>query len=223
MSEHRRGQFVRRLFRLSVLGLALLALLQLMSAVTGIPPSVFAWFAGPPLEGPPGTIVVLGGGGIPSESGLIRTYHASAMATNHPDARIIVSLPADGDPETSSVGRMRDELVMRGIDRDRIRMEHHALNTHQQAVAIFEMIGRAAPDDPILLVTSPSHGRRSVLCFRKAGFTKVGTSVAVSREIEADMGNHLFARYGFWRSLEMMTRYGRELTAMVYYKLRGRI
>jgi uncharacterized SAM-binding protein YcdF (DUF218 family) len=223
MSEQGRGQFVRRIFRLCVYGLSVLAFLQLALAIIGFPPCLHAWFAGPPLEGRPGMIVVMGGGGIPSESGLMRTYHASIEATNHPLAKIIVSLPADADPETSSVGLMRDELVMRGIDRDRISMEHRALNTYQQAQAIYEMIGEGASGVRLLLVTSPSHGRRSVLCFRKAGFENVGCSVAVSESVDADMGKHLLARYGFWRGLEMQARYGRELTAIVYYKLRGRI
>ena len=223
MSEQGRGQFVRRIFRICVYGLSVFAFLELVIAVIGFPPSVHAWFAGPPLEVTPRTIVVMGGGGIPSESGLMRTYHASVAATNFPAAMIIVSLPADGDPDTSSVGLMRDELVMRGIDRERISIERHALNTHQQAVAIYKMIGEQASQLPLLLVTSPSHGRRSVLCFRKAGFTQVGVSIAYQEAVDADMGKHLAVRYGFWRGLEMQSRFGRELTAMAYYKLRGRI
>jgi len=198
-------------------------LLQLAVAVVGIPAEANWWFAGPRLEPGeiPQTVVVLGGGGIPSESGLVRTYHAAAIGTNFPAARFIVSLPADEDPETSSVGRMRDELVMRGIRRASILMEHDALNTRQQAVAIREMLGTDALDQPILLVTSPTHGRRAVLCFRKAGFRKAGCSVAQVVAAEADPGEFAAVRYGFWRGMEIQVRFARELTAMVCYKLRG--
>lgn len=206
-----------------MVGLALGMGAFLIMGVTGIPQSVHRWFvtASVTLEGPARTIVVLGGEGIPSESGLMRTYTAAALRPLHPAARYVCSLPADGDPETSSVGRMRNELVLRGVPRATIQLEHRARNTHEQARAVRDLLGEGALSEPLLLVTSPSHARRALLCFRKAGFTRVACVPAVATSAEADMGAHVFARYGFWNLLETQVRYAREFTAMAWYKLRG--
>ncbi|MCE9613083.1 MAG: YdcF family protein [Lentisphaerae bacterium] len=196
---------------------------QIIMGLTGIPRGVVRWFeaADAQLSGPPGIIVVLGGEGIPSESGLIRTYHAATAARRFPEARVICSLPADGDPDQSSVGRMRDELVLRGVPRETVMLEYRAHNTHAQAEAIRAMLDEAALASPLMIVTSPSHARRAVLCFRKAGFREVASLPAVSQDVEADMGQGLFLRYGFWNALETEVRFARELVAMIYYKLRG--
>lgn len=202
---------------------ALLLVAQIVMGITGIPSAVVRWFTSEEL--PPGVaprvIVVLGGGGIPSESGLMRTYCAAVVGRRYPASRLICSLPADGDPETSSVGRMRDELVLRGIPRESVSLESKAHNTHEQAVAIRNLLGPAALNDPLILVTSPSHTRRAVLCFRRQGFTQVGGVPALEVDTDADLGNGLFVRYGFWNALESQVRFLREFAAMVYYKLRG--
>ena len=206
-----------------VKGAALLLGAFIIMGVTGIPRVARDWLttASEPLGEAPRVIVVLGGEGIPSESGLMRTYCAAQLGLRYPAARLICCLPADGDPDASSVGRMRDELVLRGVARERVSLETHALNTHAQAVAVRAQLGEAALAEPLLVVTSPSHARRSLLCFRKAGFRKVGCEAAIATDAEADMGSHVFLRYGFWNMLEAQVRYGRELTAMLVYKLRG--
>jgi len=202
---------------------AALFFLQVAVAVMGLPPRLVTWMTAREegLAEAPRTIVVLGGGGIPSESGLIRTYYGAVAGTEYRRARIVVSLPTDENPDTSSVGRMRDELVMRGVPRGDILMEYRALNTHYQAEAIGKLLGAQAMDEPLLLVTSPSHARRSVLCFRKAGFNQVGCMAADDTTAEADPGRGAAVRYGFWRTLEMELRYAREFTALCYYRVRG--
>ncbi|MDA0577253.1 MAG: YdcF family protein, partial [Verrucomicrobia bacterium] len=202
---------------------AVLFFAQIVLGIIGMPRWIPSWFstAEVKLAEPARTIVVLGGGGIPSESGLMRTYCAAAVGADHLEAEYICMLPADGDPNRSSVGRMRDELVLRGVPRERVELESHARNTHQQAVAVRTMLGEAALGDPLLIVTSPSHARRALLCFRKAGFRQVACAVAESTGAEADMGQALFLRYGFWNALEAQVRCVRECVAMAYYKVRG--
>lgn len=209
--------------KLIVVGLAALFVAQLLVAVVGCPRWFVRWITAADAEPTeaPRTIVVLGGGGIPSESGLMRCYAAAALGTNYPGAAFIVSLPAAGDPAAGSVGRMRDELVMRGVPAGAVAMETRARNTHEQAEAIRVTLGDAALREPLLIVTSPSHGRRSLLCFRRAGFERVACAVTRSAGVEAELGRGLAVRYGFWRNLEMHVRYGRELTALAVYKLRG--
>lgn len=207
---------------LMVLPALILGLILAMS-IFGIPASIHRWFATADirLAAPARTIVVLGGGGIPSETGLMRTYTAAALRTEHPAARYICALPADADPETSSVGRMRDELVLRGVPREAVTLEYRARNTREQAAAVRALLGETALGDPLLLVTSPDHARRALLCFRRAGFAQVACAPAVATSAEADMGPHVFARYGFWNLLECQVHYARELTALAWYKLRG--
>jgi uncharacterized SAM-binding protein YcdF (DUF218 family) len=203
--------------------LGLIATIAVVIAFVGIPSTVVRWmtFSDHTLEGEPSVIVVLGGGGVPSESGLIRTYYGAEASHAYPEAEVIVSLPTDLDPETSSVGRMRDELVMRGVPSSVIKLEHKARNTHEQAEAIRDMLGLDQLQDPVLLVTSPSHMRRSVLSFQRAGFHNVAGLLATNVGHEADPGAGTSFRYGFWNTLSMEIHYLRECVALLYYRARG--
>lgn len=211
------------LWRLYVGAAVLLVSVQLLLLGFGFPRHFFDWMftRDEPLRGAPGYVVVLGGAGIPSESGLVRTYYAADYGTQFTGATCIVSLPCEGDPETNSVGRMKAELIMRGVPADRIRMEYRAWNTHWQAVEIVRMLGPAALNTPVLIVTSPYHCRRALLCFRRAGFKQVGCVPAEDTFAEADAGDDVRVRYGVWSALEWQLRFARELTALAYYKLRG--
>lgn len=205
-----------------VLAAAALFFAQLFFGFHGIP----RWMIRPLVlrEDPPPRnikhIVVLGGGGIPSATGLVRTYCAWETATNHPGAHLIVSLPSDGDPATNSVGRMRDELVLRGIPAKRIRLESKALNTREQAVNVGTMLGEKK-SEPVLVITSGLHTKRAVLSFRRAGFTDVHGRTSREEAAEADMGSNLLMRYAFWANLQALIDIAREGCALLVYKLRG--
>ncbi len=200
---------------------ALLFLLQAAGALLGWHRRPLAWLRAAEIDPPaPAVIVVLGGGGIPSESGLLRCYHAATLAHAHPEALCIVSLPAD-DPEVQSTGRMRDELVMRGVDPDRILMEFRARNTHEQAVAVREMLDASLLEEPIWIVTSGAHMRRALLCFRRQGFRSVHGLTARVTGAEGDVGPGTFWRYGVWSHLESQVELIREFTALAYYWRRG--
>ena len=169
----------------------------------------------------PRYIVVLGGGGLPSDTGLMRTYYGAKHSISFPDATVILALPADDDPETSSVGRMRDELMLRGVPASSILIETEGQNTHQQAERIRAMLGQGAIDNPVHIVTERSHLRRAVLSFRKAGFLRVFGIGTHNTGAEADMGAGTFLRYTFWTNLQLQIRVLREMIATGVYKLRG--
>ena len=169
----------------------------------------------------PRYIVVLGGGGIPSDTGFMRTYYGAKHSISFPDATVIVALPADEDPETSSVGHMKDELVLRGVSETSILMETEGQNTHEQAEMIRAMLGPVAINDPVHIVTERSHLRRSVLCFRKAGFSRVFGIGTHNTGAEADLGTGTFLRYTLWTNLQLQIRVLREMIATAMYKLRG--
>lgn len=183
---------------------------------------------------PPNLIVVLGGGGMPSESGLMRTWYAARIGNHFNRARIIIALPGDTTDSTSSVRQMKHELVLRGVAPGRISFEAIGTNTRAQALRIWRIEDRGSS---ILLVTSPEHMYRAVLTFRKAGFKKVDGMPAFEGTIESDLsfddsalggkkwipgiGKNLTVRYEFWRQMRYEELILREWMAIAYYKVKG--
>jgi len=226
MNDKRRHQhagalrfFGRTLIRIS----AALFLLQIALATPLLDGTIESWLKVPDADsmGIPEYIVILGGGSIPSDTGLMRTYYGATHSIAFPEATIIVALPADEDPETSSVGRMKDELVLRGVPASSILMETKGRNTHEQAEGIRAMLGPGALDTTVHIVTERSHLRRSVLCFRKAGFSHVFGIGTHNTGAEADVGAGTFLRYTLWTNLQLQIRVLREMIATGVYKLRG--
>jgi len=195
------GKRIWRAWLILVHALAFALGLAVFFAVFGIPGGLVDWMVtrDVALDEPADIVVVLGGGGIPSESGLIRTYYAAwygTSVTNATNVTFVVCLPSDTDPEADSVGRMRDELVLRGIPRESVLLEHYGRDTHQQAVNVRKLLGDKACRRPLLIVSSPYHARRALMCFRRAGFEKAACLAAHNVEPEADMGPATGTRYG---------------------------
>ena len=212
-------QLTRRLWQIA----GGLFLVQLIFALAGTPPALWEWLDGSacyPRE-TPRYVVVLSGGGIPSGSSLIRSYYAAQFGRGLTGTTFIVAMPADQDPDHSSVGRFRDELVMRGIPTGNVLMETRGLNTYQQAGNIRQMLSAAVLNEPVLVVTSEFHVRRAMLCFRKQGFQRVAGLNAAGIGAEADPGLFAALRYGFWGNLITHIKMFRELTAILSYKLCG--
>lgn len=198
-------------------------IIQMILALAGPPRAVKRWLNGADekLVEPPRYVVVLSGGGIPSESSLIRAYYAAECARTFTGATVVVAMPTDGDPEQSSVGRMREELVMRGVPRERIVVETRGLNTRQQAANVAALLGEKALEAPVVVVTSEFHLRRALLCFRKAGFSNVGGVNATNVEVEADTGRWQALRYGVWGNLVASIKMSRELAGIAVGKMTG--
>jgi uncharacterized SAM-binding protein YcdF (DUF218 family) len=154
---------------------------------------------------PPEYIVILGGGGMPSGSALMRTWYAATVATRFNRAKIIIALPGDTADKRSSVNRMKDELILRGVNRSRIMIEPFGTNTRSQAINIFKRISNTDQRTPnveiqkseivnqysifnsMLIVSAPEHIYRSVLTFKKAGFIRVDALPAFENSIESDI------------------------------------
>jgi uncharacterized SAM-binding protein YcdF (DUF218 family) len=165
---------------------------------------------------PPDYIIVLGGGGMPSESGLMRCWYAARTANYFNLAKVIIALPGNSKDSLSSVNGMKKELMLRGIDPQRILLEDSGTNTRAEALNIITLISdieqgksnneliqhstfnvRYSIFKSLLIVTSPEHLRRAVLTFRKAGFMKVDGIPAFEEAIESDltfMGRRLGGR-----------------------------
>lgn len=91
---------------------------------------------------PPDYIVVLGGGGMPSESGLMRCWYTAKAADRFPRSLVIVALPGDTTDPQSSINGMKDELILRGIAPERILFEDSGTNTRAEALLVKLLISR---------------------------------------------------------------------------------
>lgn len=152
---------------------------------------------------PPDYIVVMGGGGMPSQSGLMRCWYGSLIAGKYANARVIIALPGDSRDSLSSVNQMKKEMELRGIAGERIFLEDSGTNTRAEALNVLKLISNieqrivnnernrhssfVTRHSSLLIVTSPQHLLRSVLTFRKAGFLKVDGLPSFEKTIEANL------------------------------------
>jgi uncharacterized SAM-binding protein YcdF (DUF218 family) len=239
---------IRKILKISLVVFGIVALILLILAVTPVPFHI--WYnhslskAG--IHRPPDYIVILGGGGMPSESGLIRCWYGAQAANHFTRSKVIIALPGDIHDSLSSVNLMKKELILRGIAKERILLEDSGTNTRAQAINIKFTIDNCKSTIQssivnrklsILIITSPEHLTRAVLTFKKAGFTLVDGLPAFEAAIESDItfndrmlggrkwipgiGENLTLRYRFWTQLRYEETIIREWIAILYYKLKG--
>ncbi len=94
------------------------------------------------LKEEPDYIILMGGGGMPSPDGLIRTYYTAGAWHEVPVSKVIIAIPPDtsncfGSPEV----QMKCELIMRGVDSTRIIFEPRGHSTYTQAMEIARLFG----------------------------------------------------------------------------------
>lgn len=183
----------------------------------------------------PEAIVLLGGGGMPSQSNLMRSWYASLAARNFPESIIFVVMPGNLSDSTSTPRKMKNELILRGVQPDKICFEEKGTNTRSQALQCRSLL---TPEKNILLITSPEHMRRAILCFQKVGFEHVNGYPAFEEAAEADfsftdddlggnktlipdVGKNTSVRYQVWNHLKYEIVIIREFLALGYYKIRG--
>jgi uncharacterized SAM-binding protein YcdF (DUF218 family) len=239
-----RARFLRPIIIVTRGGLVawgVIALVPIILAFTTYPGRMQHWLASDSarLKERPEFVVLLGGAGIPSQSGLMRTFCAAEQARKHTEARVIVVLPSDAQDEDSDIARMKNELVMRGVATDRIVLKYQGRNTREQALQVAKLLGKGFGDRRLLIVTSPYHMKRALLTFRKAGFGQVAGVSALEQTqpvevryksqelggkpipLAPDMGQNTFLRYGFWYNLGAEVTFASELSALFYYWARG--
>jgi len=226
-----------RILRNLAAGFGIFFLVCVLLALTEQPYWGYHWLgtSKAELKWKPEVIIVLGGGGMPSQSNLMRGWFAAKAAQSFPGAKVILVMPGDITDSLSTPVLMKDELVVRGVHSENISFETAGTNTRAQALNCAKLI---KPETPVLLVTSPEHMRRSVLCFRNAGFEKVNALPAFENALEADLnfdddklggnktlvpdvGENINARYQLWNHLKYEILIAREITALAYYRLRG--
>lgn len=254
MKKNRIRIFFRRLrvvLRMFLIASGCLSALMIILAFTSAP--FWTWYGlGTRYSGihrPPDYIVLMGGGGMPSESGLIRCYYAAIAGKYFTRSKIIIALPGDIFDSLSSIQLMKKELVLRGITPERIMLEDSGTNTRAQAINIRKRLtiydlrftdstsSLVTPHASILIVTSPEHLYRSVKTFKKAGFNRVDGLPAFEQAIESDIsfnagklggrklmpdiGENITLRYQFWSQMNYEFLVIREWLALTYYWLMG--
>jgi uncharacterized SAM-binding protein YcdF (DUF218 family) len=181
------------------------------------------------LELAPSTIVIMGGDGMPSPSGLMRLYNGIEKAVEHPYSKIIIALPYNEFDSTFQLSLMAHELVQKGVDTNRIVFAPNGFNTRSQALEIRELADTAAP---LLIVSSPEHMYRSIHSFRKVGFQIVGGSPSFEKpsdeerlkdktDKEDTKVRNLALRYNMWSYMQYEIIVLREYTAIAYYWVKG--
>jgi uncharacterized SAM-binding protein YcdF (DUF218 family) len=205
----------------------------LVLACTRIPFDAHRWLgtaAGECITAPD-VIVVLGGSGMPSGPELLRLHRAAEAARQWPRAAIIVVHPGD----TAVLNAMVDELLLRGVAKERVESLNHGDNTRAQAMAVSDAIGDHST--ALALVTAPENIYRSVRTFQKAGFTNSCGLPAWDHAMHHEFGYAHKAiggkpyvpdvsrapgfRYTFWNYLKLEVTCLREYVAIAYYRLNG--
>jgi uncharacterized SAM-binding protein YcdF (DUF218 family) len=183
------------------------------------------------------SILVMGAGGFPSETLLLRLWYTAELAKEFPEAKIIITTPGDTLDPKSTICQMENELIHTGIRTDRIIIECEGLNTRDQALSTFKLYSDGKFNEPLVIVSSTEHIYRSVLSFEKVGFKKVSGKPAMEVMLETDLkikdkklggnqavpdvGNSISLRYKFWDYLKYEITVAREYMAIAYYWLRG--
>ncbi len=184
----------------------------------------------------PEAIVMMGGGGMPGRTALMRSYFTAKMALTYPEALVVIALPDDTSLTDSHLRRVKAELVMRGVQPQRIVYEHEGTNTRAQALNVGALLPRQERT-ALLVVTDPEHVYRTVACFRKVGFESIGSVASFEVDLDAslryttkdlggkgyvpDVGSQNNLRYQFWNHLIYQILLFREYTAIAYYKMQG--
>lgn len=183
----------------------------------------------------PDYIVVMGGSGMPSQTALIRTYHAAQFLESQPNIPVIIALPDNINDNSSHLKKMENELRIRGVE-SKVIFENKGTNTRAQVLLIKELLGGSV-DAKLLVVSSPEHIYRTVKSFKKIGFDNVGALPAFEKDLELsldfdteelggkayllDVGDKSQLRYQFWNHLKYEIILLREYSAIAYYKLQG--
>jgi uncharacterized SAM-binding protein YcdF (DUF218 family) len=178
----------------------------------------------------PEYIVMLGGGGMPSEDNLIRLYYTSEYA-NYYQIPVIIIHPDDSISQV----KMSNFLVANGVLKENINYLVEGTNTRSQILCFLENFPQMA-DRKLLIITSPQHITRTVKCFNKAGFTQVHSQATFDATVDFDLSlkkqkldgnkyipeiNNTNIRYTFWNYIKLEIICIREYFALGYYKIKN--
>ncbi len=111
---------------------------------------------------------------------------------------------------------MRDVMLQLGVAPDDVLRESESLDTRQEAIAVRRMLGDRA-GEPLVLVTSATHMRRSLGVFRAAGLQPIPSPAADVSEHALEGRRWLPSETG-WMLLDAVVY---DVGATWYYRARG--
>ncbi len=199
----------------------LVALTAVLAAFAGVHQMGARWLATADYSPDCDYIALLPAGAIPSPTMLMRSYQAAEEYRKNPKAKIVISHKTGAPIEKSTIWSIREELIFRGVPESAILLEKKAINTAEHAKYIKEGNFGDFRTDSYLIVTSPTHVRRSVMSFEAAGFAHVYAIAARARGGVEKMGSNHFLRYDIWYSLMQEIEVIREFVAIAYYRISG--
>lgn len=206
---------------MAVFGVVMMA--AVVSSSAGFTAGLGEWLSEWEYRGDCDYILLLPGGAIPSPAMLMRAYKAAEEFKKNPRAHVVISLKTDPPLASSTIWGIRRELMLRGVPAESIILETRATSTYEHAKYIHEAhIGDPA-SDRYLIVTSPYHVRRSALVFRAKGFAKVYASPAVGKREKEDLGAFQEIRYDVWGRVMSDIENLRELAALCFYWITGKV
>ena len=228
---------VKRFIHLTLLIIGAVALIMVVLSFTDLPYYAYHKLGttNTKLSSAPTHIVLFGGSGMPTPDGLIRAYYTAEIANKYDSIYIIIANPDELLAIRDTAASYTHELVIRGIDSNRIRYDTIGYNTYTQAINIANMIFTDTTKfKTVLVVTTPEHMYRSVKCLQKAGIDSVGGVASFELPLDEEMlvkkgkltkleKDKLNLRYNMWSYLNYELVVMREYLAIGYYKLRGRI
>ena len=176
------------------------------------------------------TIVILGGGSVTFRSGdleiselsdatSLRVLEGARLYGLLDQPMVIVSGGADArngasSPETDG---MIQELIDAGINANRLRVEPQSGSTREQAINLSALLADLQVER-FILITSPTHMRRSLAVFEAEGLTPLPSAAAQHPE------GHAVLRGGWIPHPDALSASHsalREIMAVGYYWLRG--
>ena len=223
---------IKKLIRKLLLVFGTLSIVFILLSFTSLPYWAYYGLASveDELKVTPETIIILGGDGMPSPSGLMRLYSGTAKAIHFSSAKIILALPYNEIDSTYQLQLMANEMILKGIDPNRIHFEPKGFSTRSQALEIDTLLKDR--NAPLLLVSSPEHMFRAIATFRKIGFTNVGGFPSFENPSDEEKLKdktdkkrtrirNLTLRYNMWSYMQYEIIVLREYAAISYYKIKG--
>jgi uncharacterized SAM-binding protein YcdF (DUF218 family) len=217
--------------------LGVIFILQIIIALTSLPFWGYYWLgtSKSEIKSRPENILLLGGSGMPSESNLMRSWFTAKAVKNFPTSKVFIVMPGSLTDSSSTPVKMKSELIERGVNPINIFFEEKGTNTRSQAINCSKLLDN---EIPVLLITSPENMRRTVMCFKKAGFKNINALPCFENAAEADfsfadddlggnkilvpdIGHSMTLRYQVWNHLKYEIIIVRECFALAYYKMRG--
>lgn len=225
--------FFKSAFKYTSYALGVFSIFFIVLSFTDIPYKAYYSLASveDQLEERPNYIVIMGGDGMPSPSGLMRTYYGVQSAKDFPAAKIILALPFNQYDSTRQLDLMKKEFIKNDIDSSRIVYEPNGFSTRSQAIEIKENL--ADTSSSLLIVSSPEHMFRCIAVFKKIGFKKVGSNPSFEVPSDEDQLKKedeklkeksikfLSLRYNMWSYMQYEIIVIREYLAISYYWFKG--